>query len=170
MADLPDIRFHEKEPPLNYTDLGLDYNGPCTVIQRGKEEKAFICLFNCLVTRALHFEMTKNLTTLSVWQLFVDPLLNLDNHCSYYVITEATSLEPENKSEDKMCSWTMTLSDNLLNPWVEWLLNPHSAPHFGGMYKRPVQILIRALVLNLDSAQFDLGPLNNHCYRKRIPS
>ena len=50
MADLPDARFPENESPVTFTNVGLDYIGPFTVIQRGKEEKAYICLFNCLVT------------------------------------------------------------------------------------------------------------------------
>ena len=63
MADLPDARFPENESPVTFTNVGLDYIGPFTVIQRGKEEKAYICLFNCLVTRAVHLEVTEDLTT-----------------------------------------------------------------------------------------------------------
>ncbi|XP_075261127.1 uncharacterized protein LOC142352857 [Convolutriloba macropyga] len=65
MADLPDARFPENESPVTFTNVGLDYIGPFTVIQRGKEEKAYICLFNCLVTRAVHLEVTEDLTTSS---------------------------------------------------------------------------------------------------------
>ena len=63
MADLPDARIPENESPVTITNVGLDYIGPFTVIQRGKEEKPYICLFNCLVTRAVHLEVTEDLTT-----------------------------------------------------------------------------------------------------------
>ena len=111
MTDLPDARFPEKESPLTFTNVGLDYIGPFTVIQRGKEEqKAYICLFICLATRAVHLEVTEDLTTSACMTAIRRLLLDVENHGSYSVITEATSWEPENKSEDKICIWTMTLS------------------------------------------------------------
>ena len=63
MADLPDIRFPQDQSPVVFTNVENDYIGPFTVIQRNKEEKAYICLFNCLVTRAVHLEVTEDLTT-----------------------------------------------------------------------------------------------------------
>ena len=63
MADLPEIRFPQNESPVVFTNLGIDYVDPFTVIQRNKEEKANICLFNYLVTRAVHLEVTEDLTT-----------------------------------------------------------------------------------------------------------
>ena len=63
MADLPDIRFPQDQSPVVFTNVGIDYIGPFTVIQRGKEEKICICLINCLVTRAVHLEATEDLTT-----------------------------------------------------------------------------------------------------------
>ena len=41
----------------------------------------------------------------------------------------------------------------MLNQSVEWRLNPPSAPHFGGVWERLVQIVKRALLLNLGSAK-----------------
>ncbi|XP_075253330.1 uncharacterized protein LOC142345128 [Convolutriloba macropyga] len=46
-----------------------------------------------------------------------------------------------------------SLDSNLLNQSVEWRLNPPSAPHFGGVWERLVQIVKRALLLNLRSAK-----------------
>ena len=63
MADLPDIRFPRDQSPVVFANVGIDYNVPFTVIQRKKEEKAYMCLFNCLVTRAAHMEVTEDLTT-----------------------------------------------------------------------------------------------------------
>ena len=63
MADQPDVRFRENEKLVTLADVGLDYIGPFTVIQRGKEEKAYISLFIFLVTRATHLEVAEELTT-----------------------------------------------------------------------------------------------------------
>ena len=45
------------------------------------------------------------------------------------------------------------IRQKLLNQSVEWRLNPPSAPHFGGVWERLLQIVERALLLNLGSAK-----------------
>ena len=47
----------------SFTNVGIDYIGSFAVIQRNKEEKAYFCLFNCLATRAVHLEVTEDLST-----------------------------------------------------------------------------------------------------------
>ena len=59
---LPTFRVSE-EPPFTYT--GVDYAGPFYVTLPGATNttKAWICLFTCLVTRAVHLEVTTDMTT-----------------------------------------------------------------------------------------------------------
>ena len=45
------------------------------------------------------------------------------------------------------------ITQKLMNESVEWRLNLHSAPHFGGAWERLVQIVKRAPHLNLGSAK-----------------
>ena len=45
------------------------------------------------------------------------------------------------------------IRQKLPNQSVEWRLNPPSAPHFGGVWERLVQIVKGALLLNLGSAK-----------------
>ena len=49
MADLPDFRFPNTEHPVTFTNVGIDYIGPFTILQHKTERKGYICLFNCLV-------------------------------------------------------------------------------------------------------------------------
>ena len=42
---------------------------------------------------------------------------------------------------------------NLLNQSIEWRLNPPSAPHFGGVWERLVQVVERVLLISLGSAK-----------------
>ena len=63
MADLPDMRFPQVQFPVVFTNVGVKLFGPFTLIQQNKEEKPFICLFSCLVTRAVHLEVIEDLTT-----------------------------------------------------------------------------------------------------------
>ncbi|XP_075254910.1 uncharacterized protein LOC142346282 [Convolutriloba macropyga] len=154
MADLPDARFPEIESPVTFTNVGLDYIEPFTVIQRGKEEKAYICLFNCLVTRAVHLEVTEDLTTstcMTAIRRFIarrgQPRLLLSDNGSNF-LGARKQIRRQNLQLDHDF-----IKNNLLNQSVEWRLNPPSAPHFGGVWERLVQIVKRALLLNLGSAK-----------------
>ena len=58
MAPLPANRIVPAPP---FTNVGLDFAGPLHLKNRG--EKAYICLFTCAVTRAVHLELVSNMTT-----------------------------------------------------------------------------------------------------------
>ena len=153
MADLPDAQFPGNKSPITFTNVGLDYIGPFTVIQRGKEEKAYICLFNCLVTRAVHLEVTEDLTTsacMTAVRRFIarrgQPRLLLSDNGSNF-LGARKQIRRQNLQLDQDF-----IKNNLLNQSVEWRLNPPSAPHFGSVWERLVQIVKRALLLNLSSA------------------
>ncbi|XP_075258400.1 uncharacterized protein LOC142350437 [Convolutriloba macropyga] len=154
MADLPDARFPENESPVTFTNVGFDYIGPFTVIQRGKEEKAYICLFKCLVTRAVHLEVTDDLTKsacMTAIRRFVarrgQPRLLLSDNGSNF-LGARQHIRRQNLQLDHDF-----IRSNLLNQSVEWRLNPPSAPHFVGVWERLVQKVKRALLLNLGSAK-----------------
>ena len=54
MAPLPEDRI---KPALPFTNVGLDFAGPLFLKDSG--EKAYICLFTCRVTRAIHLEFSE---------------------------------------------------------------------------------------------------------------
>ena len=59
---LPLFRVKE-EPPFSYT--GVDFAGPLYIqsFEVTKSNKAWICLFTCLVTRVVHLDITTDLST-----------------------------------------------------------------------------------------------------------
>lgn len=65
MADLPDSRVRQAAKAFTHT--GCDYAGPIPytpVRRRGvRSEKAYICVFTCLTTRAVHIEVATDLST-----------------------------------------------------------------------------------------------------------
>ena len=63
MAPLPAMRF--KEPLRAFARIGIDFAGPFLTMQgRGKiRQKRYLCLFTCLLSRAVHLEMAYNLDT-----------------------------------------------------------------------------------------------------------
>ena len=60
-AALPDFRVNEAPP---FSRVGVDFAGPLYVKEKsGKMGKAYIALFSCCVTRALHLELVEDLST-----------------------------------------------------------------------------------------------------------
>jgi len=58
MAPLPEDRIKPAPP---FTNVGIDFAGPLYLKDSG--EKAYICLFTCAVTRAVHLELVCDMTT-----------------------------------------------------------------------------------------------------------
>ena len=68
MADLPAARTEVGQPP--FCNVGVDYFGPLTVKFRRGTAKRYGCLFTCLVTRAVHVEITHAMTSDSFLMAF----------------------------------------------------------------------------------------------------
>ena len=60
MSDLPEQRLSGNFP---FANVGVDYFGPLIVKIGRRFEKRWYCLFNCLVVRAVHFEVVPKLDT-----------------------------------------------------------------------------------------------------------
>lgn len=64
MGNLPRARIEESYP---FIRCGVDYAGPVYILNRrgrgAKLEKAYICLFVCFITRAIHLELVTDLTS-----------------------------------------------------------------------------------------------------------
>ena len=154
MADLPEVRFQDSSLPAVFTNVGLDYLGPFAVMHGDKELKTYICLFTCLVTRAIHLEIAEELSTdncIRTTRRFISRrgqprVLMSDNATNFLGSRKQLRLKPLQLDHDFIRS-------NHLNQSIEWRLNPPSAPHFGGVWERLVQIVKRVLLINLGSAK-----------------
>ena len=56
---LPDIRTRDCQP---FTITGIDFTGAMYVHQPQSEQKVYICLFTCAMTRAIHLEVVTDLS------------------------------------------------------------------------------------------------------------
>ena len=61
MANLPKERLTPEDPP--FTSVGVDYFSPLYVQQGCSHVKRYGCVFTCLMTRAVHIEITSSLDT-----------------------------------------------------------------------------------------------------------
>ena len=59
MPSLPKTRMTEACP---FSRTGLDYMGPIYVKTNEGTRKSRVCLFKCLVTRAIHLELMRNMS------------------------------------------------------------------------------------------------------------
>ncbi|XP_045487136.1 uncharacterized protein LOC123689754 [Pieris rapae] len=145
MADLPKCRLSISKP---FTHVGVDFGGPLlyTPIRRrgSKSEKIYICVFICLVTRAIHIETATDLSTNSflnalkrfmsrrgpIQVIYSDNGTNFIGARSY--LSELQNFIFSNAfSEDFRC----VLNENR----ITWQMIPPNAPHFGGSWEAAIK-------------------------------
>ena len=156
-ADLPSFRFAEAEKQYPFLNVGLDFFGPFYIQHRNRKlEKQYVCLFACLVTRAVHLEVCQTLDTdscLLAIRRFVSrqgypELINSDNGSNF---TSAKKMLDLNKiSVDNNYTKSQLQQQN-----ITWKLNPPLAPHFGGIWERLIKSAKRTVLIFLGSQQLN---------------
>ncbi|KAI5748367.1 hypothetical protein M8J77_024789 [Diaphorina citri] len=145
MADLPACRVQESKAFLH---CGLDYAGPFNVTisrHRGvKSQKAYLCLFVCMSTKALHLELASSLSTetfLAALRRFVArrgvvKVLYSDQGTNF--VGASNTLNELYKLLDSQ-SYKDAFQKELLDQRIEFRFNPPSSPHFGGLWESNVR-------------------------------
>ena len=133
-----------------FTSTGLDFAGPFT-IKKGHTRKpsylkAYLCLFVCLSTKAIHIEVISDLTTASflaglkrfVARRGCPTTIHSDNG-SNFVGARNQLKEIYNflKSEDT----DSAVHQHLLKNRITWDNIPERAPHFGGLWESAVKTM-----------------------------
>ena len=129
MADLPKDQL-TPAPPFTY--VGVDYFGPFTTKQGRKEHKRYGALFTCLVSRAVHIEITNSLETdsfLNAPRRFIarrGPVqeIRCDNDTNF-VGAERELHEALNEMNHN------ELTEKLRQQQIDWKFNPPAASHMG---------------------------------------
>lgn len=140
MGNLPSERLTPSSPFLN---TGCDYAGFFLIKDkktRGyKLIKAYVCIFVCMVTKAIHLELVTSLSSdafLATFRRFISRRgkpLNVfsDNGTNF---TGANS-----ELENFLKSSYSLIKHNLANEGVNWRFIPPRAPHFGGLWEAGVR-------------------------------
>lgn len=133
MGNLPSSRISQVKPFLH---TGLDFGGPFQITlgkRRGaKTHKAYICLFVCYATKALHLELVSDLTSdafLAALRRFIarrGRCNYLYSDCGTNFVGAYNKLSPLLKSAAEFEA-------------IEWHFNPPSAPHFGGLWEAGIK-------------------------------
>lgn len=137
--------------------MGVDFVGPVYVKGTSGMKKAYICLFTCATSRALHLELTPDLST----EAFIKCLKRFTGRCERPVsITSdnANTFKRANKELGRLLKNKRT-QDFAANHGITWKFIPEKAPWWGGYYERMVQLVKRSLRKVLGKAQLSYEEL-----------
>ena len=130
---LPSIRINEARP---FSVCGVDYTGALNV--KGSRKKAYIVLFTCSVTRAIHLEVVDDNTTskfLLAFRRFVarrscPKIMMSDNSTTF--TASAKFLKDIQENED--------VRRNLADLSCDWKFIPSRAAWFGAIWERMIGV------------------------------
>ena len=159
-ADLPAYRVSD-DPP--FTHVGLDFAGPLYVKDGGHQseecnKKAYICLFTCASTRAIHLELIAGLnveTFLLAFRRFISrrglpATLMSDN---------AKTFKSASKDIRSITRSTEVIR-YLTNQRTSWRFIVSRAPWWGGFWERMVRSVKRCLRKVIGKATLKCEELN----------
>jgi hypothetical protein len=151
MAPLPADRIVPAPP---FTNVGLDFAGPLYLKNRG--EKAYICLFTCAVTRAVHLELVSNMTT-ELFLLALRRMVARRGMCSIILSDNAKAFKCA-KKELQRC-WRILESEEtrtfLPEKKIQWKFIVPRAHWWGGFYERLVKSVKLSLKKIFGNAMLD---------------
>ncbi|KRZ82407.1 hypothetical protein T08_11090 [Trichinella sp. T8] len=156
MSELPVARV---EPTFPFGHVGLDFAGPLHVRDEDRGvKKVYICLFTCMVTRAVHIEIVADMTTtsfLSAFRRFVamrdtPEVIQSDNFRTFkqadaFIRSLFVGMRAEHFQNELACRW------------IQWRYTTERAPWSGGYWGRLVRSVKNALrkVLGRSLLRFD---------------
>ncbi|XP_060551271.1 uncharacterized protein LOC132712851 [Ruditapes philippinarum] len=144
MPPLPKLRVSESTP---FFRTGLDYLGPLFIKTEKDPKKVWICLFTCLVTRAVHLEMVEDMTTeefLLAFRRFI-----AQRGTPEMVISDnALQFKAANKTLENVLKNVLISEDvqnYASNAKIKWKFIVELSPWMGGYYERLVGLVKRTL-------------------------
>jgi len=143
MGNLPETRITPSRP---FEHTGVDYAGPVmlrTTKGRGhKAFKAFIAVFICFSTRAVHVDVVSDYSTeafLAALRRFVarrGAPRALYSDCGTNFTGAVAELR---RFFTASCRESRLIGGALTDHGIQWKFNPPAAPHFGGLWEAAVK-------------------------------
>ncbi|XP_039275967.1 uncharacterized protein LOC120349603 [Nilaparvata lugens] len=145
MGDLPACRVLQSEP---FGQCGVDYGGPVRITMARRRNplilKAYICLFVCMSTKAVHIELVSDLSTpmfLSAFRRFLSRrgpcrVIYSDNGTNF--VGAHAQLVQLAKLLDSS-EFQNTITNELADYRVDWKFIPAASPNFGGIWEANIK-------------------------------
>lgn len=144
MGDLPEYRVTPCKP---FTYAGVDYAGPIEIKEyfrigpkRQRSRKAWIAIFVCLNTRAIHIDIVLDLTSAAFIECF-QRFVSRRGRCIKMISDNATTyVGAEKEIREALKAWDITETHERLNSFgTSWEFMTSGAPHQGGIYESSVK-------------------------------
>ncbi|XP_011687442.1 PREDICTED: uncharacterized protein LOC105449756 [Wasmannia auropunctata] len=142
MGNLPAHRVTQARPFLN---TGVDYAGPFSIkISRNKTGKAYLSIFICLSTKAVHFELVPDLSAVSFLNAIKRLIARRGKCLNLYSDNSTTFVGANNQllelKEFLAKDTTQSqLQEYLTGQFVNWKFIPPYSPHIGGLWEAAVK-------------------------------
>ena len=156
---LPSFRVTELLP-FSYT--GVDYAGPLYVrpdypAQPRCEQKVWICLYTCCITRAVHIDIVSDLSTPS----FIRCLKRFISRrgMPYRMISDNGSTFKSAARVLQKIVADNTVSQYLGSRKIKWSFNIEKAPWWGGIFERMIGLTKKCLRKIIGRAKFSFDEL-----------
>jgi Family of unknown function (DUF5641)/Integrase zinc binding domain len=142
MGDLPAVRVKAVHPFLN---TGVDYAGPLTLkLTQRTSTKAYLALFVCMATKAVHLELVSDLTT-KAFLAALTRFVSRRGLCKTIHSDNATNfVGAKNEMRDvERLLLSRDHQDDVIrfcaNQTITFKFIPPRAPHFGGLWEAAVK-------------------------------
>ncbi|XP_059046033.1 uncharacterized protein LOC131841729 [Achroia grisella] len=144
MADLPAERMQHNRRPFSYS--GVDFFGPLEVTVGRQRHKRYGMLFTCLTVRAIHIELTVDLSTDSVI-MALRRMASRRGMPTVIVSDNGTNLRgADNGLKRSLADLNSdALRDDGTIRGIEWKFIPPGAPEMGGSWERMIRTVKTAL-------------------------
>ncbi|KAK3715636.1 hypothetical protein QZH41_008075 [Actinostola sp. cb2023] len=144
MANLPQNRLTPDKPPFTY--VGVDYFGPLEVKQGRAHVKRYGCLFTCLTTRAVHVEIAHSLDTDSMINA-LRRFISIRGYPEEIRSDRGTNFTKADKElKEALNEWNQTkISSFCMQKEIQWIFNPPSPSHMGGVWERMIRSVRQVL-------------------------
>lgn len=143
MGDLPASRVC---PSVPFFNTGIDFAGPISIklssLRRAPTAKAYLCLFVCLATKAIHLEVVSDLTTRAFMAALKRFFSRRGVSRNLYSDNAKTFLCAQTKiieQRKEIIKFFNNINHDLADLHVQWHFIPPYSPNFGGLWEAGVK-------------------------------
>ncbi|UYV72999.1 hypothetical protein LAZ67_10001432 [Cordylochernes scorpioides] len=137
MGNLPTSRTNWTRP---FTKTGIDFTGPVIVktsnLRNARCDKAYIALFICMFSKAIHIELLSNLTT-EAFLAALRRFIGRRGRPAEINTDDATNFVGAYKDLRKL--FNSNIHDFASSEEIKWNFIPPSSPHFGGLWEAGIK-------------------------------
>ncbi|XP_011882885.1 PREDICTED: uncharacterized protein LOC105570364 [Vollenhovia emeryi] len=142
MGNLPATRVNPGRP---FAHTGIDYAGPFTIrISRNKNGKAYLAVFVCMATKAVHLEVVSNLSTAAFLNTLKRFIARRGKSCNLYSDNGRNFVGARNELNDiarflQSESLRNKVLDFTAEQSIKWTFIPSYSLHVGGLWEAAVK-------------------------------